>query len=809
MKHTFSVILLLFIPVFLVAQTVSIRGNVVDEKGNLISNVRVALKQLYVMDITNKNGQFNLKHVPAGNQILMAYSSGYKLYEKPILGLKRDTLIHIQLEEWVEELDEVMISAEQAKTFGISRLNAVQNFAIHEGKKTEVIQLSEMTINSATNNARQLYSKIAGVTIWESDGAGLQLGIGGRGLSPNRTANFNTRQNGYDISADALGYPESYYTPPAEALEEIQIVRGAASLQYGTQFGGLLNFQFKEGNKNRRIEVISRQSVGSWGFLSNFTSLSGSSKSGKVHFYGYYNYKQGDGFRSNSQFGYHNGYLSVHYEPTEKWELAIDLTKMTYLAQQAGGLTDRMFEENPRQSVRSRNWFNVDWNMAALLATYKFSPFTQLNTRTFGLYAERLSLGNLERINVFDFGENRTLIDGKFRNLGHETRFIHRYDFLGNLNILAAGFRLYKGTTIARQGDGSAESDADFRFLNPSNLENSDYKFPNYNYALFIEHIFQLTSDFSITPGIRYEHIRTFSEGYYKQRVIDAAGNVIVDNKINESDSRIRGFFLAGIGLSFKTELQSEIYANISQNYRAINFTDLRIVNPNFIIDPNIKDEKGFTIDIGLRGQVGNWFNYETSLFSISYEGKIGQILKSDLPPLYNDYRFRGNISDARNVGAELFGELHLNRLFHWNSDWKWNVFSNISWVDARYINSKDESVRNKKVEMVPPFSVRTGTGIVYKNLSAQLQWSYTAEHFTDATNARRTATAVEGIIPSYQVLDLSLNYTVNRFIKAELSINNLFNIMYFTRRAEAYPGPGIIPSDGRGIFGTVEVKIF
>ncbi len=71
--------------------------------------------------------------------------------------------------------------------------------------------MKDITANTATNNSRQIYSKIAGLNIFESDGgAGLQLSIGGRGLDPNRTSNFNTRQNGYDISADALGYPESY-----------------------------------------------------------------------------------------------------------------------------------------------------------------------------------------------------------------------------------------------------------------------------------------------------------------------------------------------------------------------------------------------------------------------------------------------------------------------------------------------------------------------------------------------------------------------------------------------------------------------
>jgi Fe(3+) dicitrate transport protein len=59
--------------------------------------------------------------------------------------------------------------------------------------------------------------------------------IGGRGLDLTELQ-ILTRQNGYDISADVLGYPESYYATPTEALEEIQVIRGAASLQYGTQF---------------------------------------------------------------------------------------------------------------------------------------------------------------------------------------------------------------------------------------------------------------------------------------------------------------------------------------------------------------------------------------------------------------------------------------------------------------------------------------------------------------------------------------------------------------------------------------------
>ncbi|MFB0908386.1 MAG: TonB-dependent receptor, partial [Spirosomataceae bacterium] len=89
----------------------------------------------------------------------------------------------------------------------------------------------------------------------------------------------------------------------------------------------------------------------------------------------------------------------------------------------------------------------------------------------------------------------------------------------------------------------------------------------------------------------------------------------------------------------------------------------------------------------------------------------------------------------------------------------------------------------------------------------ATLQLSHTGEHFTDATNAIRTATAVEGIIPAYQIVDLSASYQWKK-LRLEGSINNLLNQAYFTRRAEAYPGPGIIPADGRGFYGTLQLQL-
>ncbi|MFT6699941.1 MAG: Fe(3+) dicitrate transport protein, partial [Porticoccaceae bacterium] len=176
---------------------------------------------------------------------LIFYVEEYRL-KKVFLKLKDFVDLKIVLEDFLENLSEIQIRARKTKVFELKRLKDVEGTSIFAGKKTEVILVNQSAANLASNNARQIFNQIAGLNIFQNDDAGLQLNIGGRGLDPNRTANFNTRQNGYDISADVLGYPESYYTPASEGLDEIQIVRGAASLQYGTQFGGLINFITKK-----------------------------------------------------------------------------------------------------------------------------------------------------------------------------------------------------------------------------------------------------------------------------------------------------------------------------------------------------------------------------------------------------------------------------------------------------------------------------------------------------------------------------------------------------------------------------------
>jgi Fe(3+) dicitrate transport protein len=96
--------------------------------------------------------------------------------------------------------------------------------------------------------------------------------------------------------------------------------------------------------------------------FTNFTSVSGTNK---IQLLQFYNYKQGNGFRPNSDFESKNYFANLNYQLNDKTSLHFDYTYFNYLAQQAGGLTDVMFNQTRHRANRSRNWFAVDWNLFA------------------------------------------------------------------------------------------------------------------------------------------------------------------------------------------------------------------------------------------------------------------------------------------------------------------------------------------------------------------------------------------------------------------------------------------------------------
>lgn len=681
---------------------------------------------------------------------------------------------------------------------------------IYAGKKNALIVLDNVQGNVVTNTMRQVLAKVPGIHVWESDPSGIQIGIAARGLSPNRSWEFNVRQNGYDIAADPFGYPEAYYNPQLQAVQRIEVVRGQGSLQYGAQFGGLVNYILRNGSEiNKPFEFETQQTIGSNNLFNSYNAIGG--KTAKVHYYSFFDHRNGEGWRSNSRYFTNAGFGTATYYVTPKFSLTAEVMHSHIRSQQAGGLTDTQFEQDAQQSFRSRNWFDIVWTNPALVANYQLNESTRWNTKFFATIGDRNSVGYMpsagittkDSINVAT-GEynNRVLNVDQYRNYGMESRILTDYKLGRMNNSLSAGLRLYTGSTHRRaDGKGTTGTKYDMTVIGeyPRNIE-----FESRNAAVFVENIFRLTEKLLVVPGIRYEWLEGSASGRngFKQ---DGSEIILQDVK------RSRSFLLAGVGAEYHLTKGTEFYANYTQAYRPIQFANLQAPPTTDVVDPNLEDAKGYNIDLGYRGKVNNYLQFDVSGYYLQYNNRVGTVTVDNAGGTPSTYRLITNVGNSTSKGFEGYVEFNPLKAFeaHAATQADLILFGSYSYTDARYSGDhKDANTKGKRVENAPQDIFRGGISAGYKGFLFTGQLSYVGETFSDANNSlTATANGNNGPIPSYTLTDLTATYKFSKNLNLKAGLNNVFDTRYFTRRAGGYPGPGLLPGDGRTFFVSVGAK--
>ena len=719
----------------------------------------------------------------------------------------------IEENDTVKKLAPVIIITKQQSP---DRMPETKDNVLFSGKKNEVLKLSNINGNLTNNNAREIFARIPGVTVWENEGSGIQINVGVRGLSPNRSWELNTRQNGYDISSDVFGYPEAYYNPPLEAVETIELIRGGSSLQFGPQFGGMLNYVLKRETK-KKFSFETQNTVGSYGLMSSFNAIGGKFK--KFSYYVYNHSRSADGWRENSDYTVRNSHVFVEYRFTENTKLSAEYTNMDYKMQQAGGLTDEQFNNDSRQSFRERNWFGTPWNVFSINFDTKLNDKLTSNTKLFGLIGERNSVGFTATPNIEDAINpatnnfaNRRVDRDYYKNFGLENRNIYKYKIGKINNNLAFGVRLYKANTQRLQdGRGTTGSDFDLsiegRFVR-------DLDFTTENVAVFAENQFKVTDKFSVTPGVRYEYIQNTGEGRFG---ISGGTDIAFPNK---TISRSQPLFGLGLEYKFRT---TNIYANITQAFRPVLFSDLTPPAVTDVIDPNLKDASGFNADIGFRGTFKNYLNFDFSIFYLSYNNRIGgirQFVNND--PTQGTFIYRTNLGETVNKGIEGFANLNITRLFEIEKPYgNLDFFASVSFIDSRYTDFRifstpsapnftitETNLSGNRVENAPRYIHNFGLSWTNNNISATAQYRMSGRIFTDANNTTTpSANGVTGILDNYRVFDLSTEYKFLKNYNIRAGINNLFDEEYATRRSSGYPGPGILPGEGRTFYISIGAK--
>jgi Fe(3+) dicitrate transport protein len=676
---------------------------------------------------------------------------------------------------------------------------------IYAGKKSALIVLDNVQGNVVTNTMRQVLAKVPGIHIWESDPSGIQIGIAARGLSPNRSWEFNIRQNGYDIAADPFGYPEAYYNPQLQAVQRIEVVRGQGSLQYGPQFGGLVNYILRNGSEiDKKFQYETQQTVGSNGLINSFNAIGG--KTNKINYYTFFDHRNGNGWRPNSEYFTNASFGTVTYKFTPKFSLTAEVMHSHIRSQQPGGLTDSLFNINPKQSFRSRNWFDITWTTPALTATYQFSDKARITTKLFATIGDRNSVGYLpsagitakDTINLSTGNYNKRALNiDQYRNYGLESRVLTDYKLGRMNNTISGGIRLYTGTTqrLADPNNNPTGSTGTEYDLSQTAPYLRDINFESKNAAIFAENIFRLSPKVLIIPGIRYEWL----EGSANGKDVSGATPIVLQNI-----KRSRTFLLAGIGAEYHITQGTEIYANYSQAYRPIQFANLQAPPTNNIVDPELKDAKGYNIDLGYRGKVKNYLQFDVSSFYLQYNNRIGNIS-------VNGATVVTNVGASTSKGFENFIEFNPVKAFSTSIDFDIIVFGSYSFTDAKYSGDhKDVNTKGKRVENAPKNIFRGGLSFGYKSFLLTGQLSSVGETYSDANNTVKSTipNGQNGLIPSYSITDITASYKFSKNLNIKAGLNNLFDVKYFTRRAGGYPGPGVLPGDGRNFFISVGAKL-
>jgi Fe(3+) dicitrate transport protein len=698
----------------------------------------------------------------------------------------------------VMKLDEVQIKDQQFK-FNIQDLPATKGTYLYAGKKTEVINVLGLDANIAEKTARQIFAKVPGVFVYDMDGSGNQINISTRGLDPHRGWEFNIRKDGVLTNTDMYGYPASHYSMPMEAIQNIELVRGTGSLQYGAQFGGMLNYVGKQGDSTKTFDFESTNSVGSFGLLSTYNAVGG--QVGKVNYYAYYSKRVSNGYRDNSRSEYEAQSAQITYRPNSRLSLKTELSRSKYIFQLAGQQTDALFYANPKSSIRARNYYSPDIYVPSISLNWTLNNRTKLSWVTSAVFGSRSSVMFDKAADIVDIIDPQTLayanrqvdIDN-YHSYTSELRILHEYR-LGNLpSTFAAGVQLMNNDLHRRQqGKGTTGSDFD---LNITGDWGRDLHFKTHNIAIFIENRISLSPKMSISPGFRVESGESKMSGmisYYDPTKIP---NVIPHR-----------FPLFGLNADYQLSRKQSLYAGFSQAYRPVIFKDIVPASIYEKSADNLKDASGYNFETGYKANLEN-IRLEFTYFQLLYKNRLGTLAQTDANGVFQI--LRTNIGDSFTKGLEMFVEYYARI----NENSNISIFTSTSLMDARYRKAeirsgeKNVNIEGNFVESTPQIISRNGATFRHKKLSVTSLFSYTAKSYADALNTEKpSANGSVGLVPAYGILDLNATYRVSKKLLLKLNFNNLTNKQYFTKRPQFYPGPGIWASDGRSVNLSVSTR--
>ncbi|WP_194851917.1 TonB-dependent receptor family protein [Nonlabens antarcticus] len=544
-------------------------------------------------------------------------------------------------------------------------------------------------------------------------------------------------------------------------IDNLQILRGPASLLYGNAAGGVINI-------NTISEIDSTYAQVGY-VLGNYGMNKYDATAGIKHDNGATiisaSRTTSDGYREHSSFesNQFNIKSTLNFKNQNSLAFQFNYTDSP-VALDAGGLTLEEVNENKRQA-RSRNvQFNSQEQVRQLKTGISYQQrWDNLALESYGFYSYR----DFDNKLPFESGGQVEL----YRNYYGQGSYL-TYDTMGS----SFQNKIQLGYALAFQADQRQRFDN----LN-GERGNSDFnQLESYNsYGFYLVDRLEI-GKWNLLGGLRYDI-----------NSLEADDRTLASN----SNSRNLNSWSGSLGFNYELSVSDHLFANVATSFETPALSELS-ANPDGStgFNPDLEAQKSINYEIGFKSQREK-FEWNAAIFYID--------TKDDLVPFelaqFPDRTFYRNAGSSSRYGLELFANTAITNRLSLNASY---TYSNFQYEDYQL------SAENLEDNQLPGIPKHLATlGFTYdqpQGLFIQLNSTYRGKLFADDFNTTEIDNAF--------ITDLSASYPI-KFKNTKVSliggVNNLFNSSYFDNvRINAFGGRYYEPAPGINFYTGLRVRI-
>jgi Fe(3+) dicitrate transport protein len=746
---------LLFLSVLATFQSIagaqSLAGSVKDPHGAPVPAIEVRLKhsltQHEQVTATDIAGQFEFRAAGRGESLILISLPGFQEVRQAVAAGGGGKPVDIVLQP-ATLAQEVTVSASRivGTPEQLERLPGSYDF------------LNAATlVESRVLTTEEALRKVSGIHARSEEGLGLRPNIGIRGLNPTRSTRVLLLEDGLPLSYAPYGDNASYYHPPVDRFDSVEIVKGAGQILFGPMtVGGVVNYLTPPPPSQR--EGALTLTGGNRDYLNAHLRYGGTL--GKTGLLFDVMRKQGEGARENVRHGLSDGNAKMLTSLGTQQTLGL---RVNYYTEDSNltysGLRESEWLVNPRGNPFRNDFFNISRFGASGNHVWAPSSNFSVNTTAYGstFFRDwwRQSSNSNQRpndaadpgcggmANLFTTCGNEGRLR-KYFTWGVEPKARARHRLLGAQNDLDFGFRFHDELQERLQKNGDFPAARDGLVV-----ENNQRKARAY--STFVQNRF-VWGKFTVTPGIRFESIR-----YARLNRLGASGaGVSGTNRVNQ--------WVPGAGASFSPSSRFTVFAGVHRGFAPPRVED--VINNNTGASIELEPERSWIYEAGFRARPGRgsqleatWFrmDFSNQIIPASVAGGVGATLVNGGETLHQGMELSG-----RHEFRNLFRSRHsffLRAAFTHLGDASFSEPLRFSTVSG----FANVIVTGNRLPYAPANLLTASAG--YRHATGfhlQLESVYTGRQFADDLNtAAGTSDGQRGLVPGNAMWNASVNYPV------------------------------------------------